>query len=996
LKIDPSQSPEFPDTERKDFMVLETMEQRESLYDPIRQEILRVLNQGKESITSEVKKTERTLEDGTVIIEEITKQKPSRQYWMSVQEILPRIKENNPKLKITIYKCYYHLHKLCEQGLVEQYPPPKESDKGTDKRVRGMHFRTTAKFFVPTTFEISTDLVGKDILSDEINERAVELAQKVKQTGTTDAFEYALEINGDSYWFSVTMSLHDDGESIVSVVRDITDQKKAQEALRRSQERLDLALKGADLAPWDWHHKTSTLIFSKRYAEMLGYSLDEINKFANDWESMIHPDDLEDVLERWDNHLEGKTPLYSSEHRVLNNDGEYIWVLDRGRIVEWDEEGNPHRAAGTIRDITREKLMEEALGKSEERYLRLVNESLQGIAIFQDGRVVFANPAYARTVGYSIGELLEMSADDTWKLVHPEDRAELERRNQEVKNGAKTLPRHRFRYIRPDGDIRWVESYVNVIQHEGRPAMQSLEVDITEQWKAEEAVREERDKAQMYLDMAGSIFLALDTDGKITLLNRRGCEIFGYESEEAIGKSWFDQVPENVRDEVRSAFKELMTEEITHIRYRERPILTKSGEERIIAWHTNVLKDDEGNVTGLISSGTDVTDEKRVMQLLSESEAKFRGVFEKSPIGILLINSQGIIEQINSAACEILGISCPEDYQNYRLQDDPNLPDWVLKNIKEGVSISFEVPYYLERAGLITSKSGPIYLEITGIALNISEDGTVTTYLAQIQDITERKRVEQEIVDSERKYRTLVESSTQPIGIIQGKPPAIVYANPATTEVAGYSEEELISLGPEWVSKVMRPRSAVGTIETLQDIFQGKLEPNPRGYEDEYVHKDGSFLWLRAHPSKITYRDEPALQILFINLTKQMQLEQALAESEEQYRLLFESASDAILLMKDYTITDCNTAAAQMFECEKEELLGKTPWQLSPRYQPDKKSSKERTLMYIDAVLSGKPQLFRWNHKKCDGTKFTVEVGLNKINLGDKIVVQAVLHLIGD
>ncbi|MHA2179125.1 MAG: PAS domain S-box protein [Candidatus Thorarchaeota archaeon] len=591
----------LPNTPRKDFMVLESASQKESLYHTLRREILRALNQGFEDFETETKKTEKTLEDGTIVSEEVTTKKPSQRYWMSVHEILSVINENKPKLEISNFNCYYHLKKLLEQGLVEQHPPPKKGVKGSGKRVRGMFFRTSARFFVPTTFEISTDLAERDVLPPEVTEKAVMLAQQVKETGRADAYEYKLKIGRTTYWFSVTMSLHDDGESIVSVVRDISSQKKNQEALRLSLERLDLALRGADLAPWDWHHKTGTMTFSDRYADMLGYTLDELNSFSDKWEELIHPDDLEMALSKWDEHIDGNTQMYSSEHRIVNKKGQNIWVLDRGRIVEWDEKGAPLRAAGTLLDVTPEKLVLEALGQSEERYLRLINESLQGIAIFNQERIIFANPAYAKTVGYSIGDLLGMSTEETWNMIHPG--------NKEVASGKKKLPRVRFRYVRPDNNVRWVDSYVNVVEHDGQQAMQALEVDITEQHEIEEALR--------------------------------------------------------------------------------------------------------------------------------ESEKRFRGIFEVSPFGILLFNTDGNIVELNEVAKQILGISKPSDYKSYRLDKDPNIPDWVLRDVQEGSLASFESQYDLKKAGFKSSKSGVIHLQVTGIVPYVSEDGTILSYIAHISEVKE-------------------------------------------------------------------------------------------------------------------------------------------------------------------------------------------------------------------------------------------------------------------
>ncbi len=136
----------------------------------------------------------------------------------------------------------------------------------------------------------------------------------------------------------------------------------------------------------------------------------------------------------------------------------------------------------------------------------------------------------------------------------------------------------------------------------------------------EEALAAERDRAQGYLDIAGVMLLAIDTDQKVTLVNQKGCEILGYEESEILGRDWFDAfIPERLRNGVEAIFKQLVAGEIEPVEYFENPILTSSGEERVIAWHNTVIRDSEGRITGTLSSGEDITDRKR-----SENEVKQR------------------------------------------------------------------------------------------------------------------------------------------------------------------------------------------------------------------------------------------------------------------------------------------------------------------------------------------------------------------------------------
>ena len=160
---------------------------------------------------------------------------------------------------------------------------------------------------------------------------------------------------------------------------DIAERKKAEEALRESQERLELALEGAELAMWDWNIQTGERVFNRRWAEMLGYSPDEIRPHIDSWEDSIHPEDTVRVKEVLNRHLAGETPSYEMEYRVVTKSGEIRWVLARGKVVERDNDGRPLRATGTRLDITDRKRAEALLQERTEA-LERSNQDLEQFA----------------------------------------------------------------------------------------------------------------------------------------------------------------------------------------------------------------------------------------------------------------------------------------------------------------------------------------------------------------------------------------------------------------------------------------------------------------------------------------------------------------------------------------------------------------------------------------------------------------------------------------
>ncbi|KAB2888214.1 MAG: PAS domain S-box protein [Desulfobulbaceae bacterium] len=185
----------------------------------------------------------------------------------------------------------------------------------------------------------------------------------------------------------------------VGSARDVTEQKKMERQLKEREQRLDLAIRGADLGTWDWHIPSGAIIINQRWAEMLGYSAEEVAPHIGSWIAMVHSDDIGRVRAALDLHLAGETDRYESEYRIRHKSGEWVWVLDKGRVIEWDADGSPIRACGTHLDITRQKI--------------LIEQSRDGIVILDSqGKIREANQRFAEMLGYTPEELRNLHVWD--------------------------------------------------------------------------------------------------------------------------------------------------------------------------------------------------------------------------------------------------------------------------------------------------------------------------------------------------------------------------------------------------------------------------------------------------------------------------------------------------------------------------------------------------------------------------------------------------------
>lgn len=212
-------------------------------------------------------------------------------------------------------------------------------------------------------------------------------------------------------------ALHWQGQSLLlSIILDITQIKATQQALRTSEDRLQRALDGTNEGFWDWNIVTGEVLFSRRWAEMLGYDLAEIEPRISSWEKRVHPGDLPQCQAALQAHFAGETPQYRCEHRVRARKGDWRWILARGKVTARDEKGQPLQMAGTHNDVTSRRCAENALRASESRFRTLVDLLPYGVQeIDLTGRITFANPALNRLYGADcIGHFIwDFLAEDT-------------------------------------------------------------------------------------------------------------------------------------------------------------------------------------------------------------------------------------------------------------------------------------------------------------------------------------------------------------------------------------------------------------------------------------------------------------------------------------------------------------------------------------------------------------------------------------------------------
>ncbi|MFW9997140.1 MAG: PAS domain S-box protein [Candidatus Odinarchaeota archaeon] len=392
--------------------------------------------------------------------------------------------------------------------------------------------------------------------------------------------------------------------------------------------------------------------------------------------------------------------------------------------------------ADHITPILHERLekekQERALLESEEKYRSMV-EALDDLVYIcsPDYRVEYMNSKMIQRTGRdATGELC-------YKALHDIDDICPWCVNEIIQQGKL----HKWEVTSPKDDQTYFVSNVPIFHTDGTISKMAVIRNITESKLAEKLLEKERDTAQQYLDIARVLIIALDFGGRITLINKRGCEILEYEEEELIGKDWFTTcLPAAIREEIRTVFGKLMAGEITAVEDYENVIITKTGKRKMIYWHNSLIKDEEGKIIGTLSSGEDITSRKKAEGKLRESEQKYRQLVELSPY-LIAIHGDGGISFCNQAGLDLLGASSIDQVIGKPVTDfvAPKLRDISKTRIQTAIQRDKQSPLYEQKIIRLDGEERDI--EVVGIPFDTEEGKTIQI---MARDITKEKQLEQE------------------------------------------------------------------------------------------------------------------------------------------------------------------------------------------------------------------------------------------------------------
>lgn len=434
----------------------------------------------------------------------------------------------------------------------------------------------------------------------------------------------------------------------------------------------------------------------------------------------------------------------------------------------------------------------------------------------------------------------------------------------------------------------------------------------------------EKDELNTYLDLCGVIFVVIDINHKVKMINKKGYELLGYKDKNnIIGKNWFDNfIPERNRNNVKEIFNQLISGKVEAIEYYENPILTSSGKEKIISWHNTLLEDENGKFIGTLSAGEDITERINMEENIRKSEDKFKLLAEESP-NMIFINLKGKIIFVNKKCEEILGYSKEEfystDFDFFKLFASESLSR-IKEHFSKYLSGKYIPPYDYT---LITKDGNKLDVIITTNIIDLENDKAI---IGIITDITKRKQLESDLFESEKRYKDLIELCPDSIAVhSEGK---LVYVNQAGIKMLKANNYDEIIGRP--IFEFLHP----DYWKTVRDRIQKMLinGENAPPILEKFICVDGSTIDVEVSASPIIYHGKSAVQVVLRNISERTRAEEELKQSEIKFKSLFDHIPDAIYLESlDGKIIDCNISAEKTTGYSRKELLKMSATDLVPK-----------------------------------------------------------------
>ena len=656
--------------------------------------------------------------------------------------------------------------------------------------------------------------------------------------------------------------------------QELNERRQAEQKLRTSEERFSTFFRSSPNPLAITRYGDNELLdINDRWVALSGYTKEEMLEGKGREKAMwAEPNVRRNVAEL----VRQQKPIRDFEFSYLTKTGERRTALLSAETIRLKDE---LCTLWTVQDFTERKQAEEALQQSEALFRSLTESTSAWVFITQGVYVRYFNPAAEAGIGYSNKELV---GREMWSVLHPEDHQLIKTRIQARLNNLPLAPSFELRFVTKAGEIRWLQVSTTAIEYQGGAAELSTAFDITERKRAEAALQQSEEMFRS-LTESTSAWVFIVQDELICYVNA-ACEAgSGYAREELLGRYLWPLVPAEDRPIVQARIETRKQGLPLSPNYEVR-VITKEGEARWLQISSKIIPYNNGIAD--LSTAFDITERKRAEEALQQSEEMFRSLSETTPAWVYIIQRNRIC-YVNSAGVAGTGDSFDELLQ-IDLKDLTHPEDWLAIQERQESRKKGKEQALIYEARAVT-KSGDV--RWVQVASNIIEYNGNPAEICTAIDISERKQAEQALQRSEALFRSLAETTTAWVFVVQND--IIRYTNLAAQVGTEYTPEELLGAN---IWSFVHPDD-LETARTLQ--YNRELKSNlPVRYEHRAITKSGKVLWLEITTSPIPYQNGIAILSTAIDITERKLAEQALQQSEALFRSLTETTPSWVYLVQ--------------------------------------------------------------------------------------------------
>lgn len=728
------------------------------------------------------------------------------------------------------------------------------------------------------------DLTGFHPTDEQVNE----IMNEIEKSGSWSIERSIRDENGAQRYLAISLtkmrSGNDEPGGYVAVAKDITDIRKLREQLQQFNEELEeqVKLKTTQLRKSEEKYRsmieqaTDGIIiysfdgviheFNTSAYQLAGYTRQEFEQksvldLLYEKEMVVNPAVYEKILS-------GKPALFN--RKFLKKDGSVV-EMELSAVLLADG-----KVLAFIRDISERKMIEARIMESEERYRTLVEQASDGIFISDtSGNYIEVNDSACKLLGYSREELLTMSGRDI--LSDPADVDRLAERYQELRMGKSFTSERELK--RKDGSIIFVETNGKML-HDGR--FMGILRDITERKKVAEKLRYASERYREIVKATNDGLWEMELPSRESWWSDALYKISGVDASlDSTEMAWLSKVHPGDRDRVLGNLDQVIDNKETEwsIEYR---MLPREDTELIVLDRGFVIYDEQQQPIRVFGSVTDITERKRIENEIRKSEENYRTIIEQASDGIFIIDRDVQLVEINTAGCRMLGYTKEEMLQLHYTDVIPpeELEHNPLKlgNIGRGNSV-------INERRMIRKDGSEIIVEISAKMLS---DGR---FQAIARDVTQRKAVEMELVRSQEKYVSLMNTIDGIVWEADAQTFVFNFVSKQAERLLGYPTERWTDDPNFWADHI-HPEDRGWAVQYCMSSTRDK-----KAHEFEYrmIAEDGRIIWVQDIVTVILENNQPSrLRGIMVDITERKKAEAEVQKVNELFNLVTKATSDIV------------------------------------------------------------------------------------------------------